>query len=398
VKRTLLIAGNYPLPETTGENIRTMNFVRFFKERGSVDIACSQTLDGKEPGNPIFSNEYFLKKRDYPQHFTGRLAEILQGRPYPLREYSDDSINLLSSIIEANDYDYIVIRYIVNAYYFYKLPVRQKPRIILDFDDLYSGNLYEILFNDKKSLYKKIKRNVNRKFLLRYEKKCLDLGLSIFCSDEDRRRTAGNRKYAFVVPNIYLNRTFDNYDFGNGFENRNTLLFVGTLTYSPNIEGLKWFINLVWPEFKRKFPDAKFIVVGHIGNSSGTEIKKCCQAGEDIELHTNVPDVKEYYKRCGALVVPLFQGGGTRIKILEAALASRPVLSTPVGAEGLDLLDGRDILLFKNTEEFSVKFKQILEEKRYNSLVRSAKEYVLKNYSLQKFDEAMKKVLDKNLD
>jgi glycosyltransferase involved in cell wall biosynthesis len=118
---------------------------------------------------------------------------------------------------------------------------------------------------------------------------------------------------------------------------------------------------------------------------------------KNIELHTNVPDVKEYYKRCGVVIVPLIQGGGTRIKILEAALANRPVLSTPVGAEGLDLLDGREIMLFKNAQEFSHMYGQIVDTEKYHSLVNNARETVLKNYSPQKFNEAMKKVLGKNL-
>jgi polysaccharide biosynthesis protein PslH len=80
-------------------------------------------------------------------------------------------------------------------------------------------------------------------------------------------------------------------------------------------------------------------------------------------------------QRCGAVVVPLLSGG-TRIKILEAALAGRPVLSTPVGAEGLDLVDGRDLLIFNNCEEFSCKFIDILDVERYNVLTGNAKRVV----------------------
>ena len=187
-----------------------------------------------------------------------------------------------------------------------------------------------------------------------------------------------------------MNKTFENHDFGNEFENGKVLLFVGTLFYRPNVEGLKWFIETIYPEFRRRHRDARLLVVGF---SPTEEVRNLCRAAEGVELHANVPDVKEYYKRSWVVVVPLLSGGGTRIKILEAALAGRPVLSTPVGAEGLDLVEGRDLLLFQNAEEFSLRFKKLLDKEKYDSVVSSARDFVRENYSIAKFDEAMKKVV-----
>jgi polysaccharide biosynthesis protein PslH len=217
----------------------------------------------------------------------------------------------------------------------------------------------------------------------------------MFCSEKDRVRTAPGIGGAFVVPNIYANKAFEYYDFGNGFHKGKVLLFVGTLAYGPNVEGLKWFIETVYPEFKRQHPEGKLVVVGHLGDSSGAEVKRLCQSAEGVELYPNVPDIKEYYKRSSVLVVPLLSGGGTRLKILEGAMACRPVLSTPVGAEGLDLVPGNDLLLFQNAEEFSLRFKELLHAENYHLLVNNAKGAVLEKYSKERFDEAVEKILEK---
>jgi glycosyltransferase involved in cell wall biosynthesis len=391
MRKTLLICDVHPLPENTGANIRTMNFVRFFKQYGSVDIVFTYPSPDGTKDDAMFENIYPLERQAYPRHFIGRLRAFAEGQPYPVHLYTDHGRELLNSAIKNNDYDYILVRYIVNTYCLFGLPTREKRKIILDFDDVVSGSLYETFFDDRKSLYKKMIRAMNRNLLLRYEKKCLDLNVSLFCSENDKKRMCGNKENSFVVPNVYANETFENYEFGDGYDNNNNqLLFLGTLHYSPNIEGLKWFIESIYPMFKREHPDGKLLVVGH---SPGDEVTKMCKATEGVELYANVGDVREYYRRCKAVVVPLLSGGGTRIKILEAALAGRPVISTPLGAEGLDLVDERHVLLFHNAQEFSLRFKEILDREKYYSLINTARDFVLHNYSMKKFNESMEKVL-----
>jgi glycosyltransferase involved in cell wall biosynthesis len=169
------------------------------------------------------------------------------------------------------------------------------------------------------------------------------------------------------------------------------LLFVGTLNYLPNIEGLRWFIQTIFRRFKTHVPDAKLVVVGH---APSDQIKTLCASEPAVELHPDVPDVRTYYEQCRVVVVPLLTGGGTRIKILEAALAKRPVLSTPVGAEGLDLEDGRDLQLFEGAEDFCAKYRELDDPYVYQSLVARACKTVQSKYSRMKFEESMQKVLE----
>lgn len=396
MKKTLLICGHYPLPEHVGTSMRTMNFVRFFKHLGTIDIAYSNVLPGEENHirNTIFSNEYFLKKENSPKSFQDRLIRWIniKNRPLPISKYCDDSERQLLSLIESNDYDYIFVRYVINTWNLFKIRSKYKMRTIVDFDDILSGSLSELKISSANGLIRKYRLRLNRKFLIRYENKCLNLGAALFCSERDRERLNGENAISntFVVPNIYQNNSFEDYRFDDGFEKKNILLFVGTLTYRPNIDGLKWFIESVFPGFKKNYPDAKLFVVGRFPDQ---EVKDICERNADIELYANVPDIRDYYKQCRAVVVPLLSGGGTRIKILEAALANRPVLSTPVGAEGLDLIDNVDILLFRNAYDFTAKYTKLHDTDHYISLTRNAKHTVLGKYSTSNFNENMRKVL-----
>jgi len=121
----------------------------------------------------------------------------------------------------------------------------------------------------------------------------------------------------------------------------NTLVFTGSLWYGPNVDALRFFLDEVWPGVRRRRPGARFHIVGH---DPLPEVR--AMAGrEGVEVFGPVDDVRPYLAAAAVAVVPLRLGSGTRLKILEALAARRPVVSTRLGAEGLDLAPGRDLLL-----------------------------------------------------
>jgi len=386
------------LPEDVGTNIRTMNFVRFFQEYGPIDIAYSHIFSWKKgQTDSLFSSEIFLE-RATDKSFRERFMRWVQirNRPLYVPKYNDYAERRLFSLIESNNYDYILVRYAMNAWNLLKLPLKYRIRTIIDYDDIKSGSLYESVIDSADGYFRKNKLRLNQRFLLKYEKKCLNFGASLFCSEEDMAGITGNNEKgnAFVVPNVYNNKSFEDYTFGDGFLNGNVLLFVGALMYKPNIDGLQWFIKSVYSEFKKKIPDAKLMIVGR---SPSREVKELCESNDGVELHSDVQDVREYYKKSRVVVVPLLSGGGTRIKILEAALANRPIFSTPVGASGLHFNDGDNIVLFEHADTFFSEFVKLQNKNLYHSLISSARKTVLSTYSARNFNENMTKVLE-NID
>jgi len=192
-----------------------------------------------------------------------------------------------------------------------------------------------------------------------------------------------------VVPNTYpAGARFRKPD-SSGHINRRTLLFVGALDYEPNIAGLKWFLGGIFPKVKERYQDVRLLVVGRRPTQ---DLVAICREHPGVEIHPDVPDVGLIYEKCGAVVVPLLTGGGTRIKILEAAMAGRPVLSTPLGAQGLGCVDGVHLMLFTDEGSFLDRLKRLDEEGTYKGCIEKMHSVVEDRYSPAAFDRAMEDV------
>lgn len=129
-----------------------------------------------------------------------------------------------------------------------------------------------------------------------------------------------------------------------------TIVFVGNLSYWPNAEGLAWFLDRVWPRVvARAAPAPRLWLVG--GGCPPALDRLARRAG--ARLLGAVDDLGTVYRRATLALAPLRCGGGTRIKVVEAALARVPLVATPFGATGLALRDGRDIWLADDAVDFA---------------------------------------------
>jgi glycosyltransferase involved in cell wall biosynthesis len=405
--KSLIISLLYPLPENTGGRMRTMNFARCLKKYGDVDLLYlmpeSKTLNASN----LFQNEFCIAPNDNNSKYSGircsdfvintkdRIKRLIEKRPYIITEWSPESINSMNSTIENENYDVILCRYINNSYPLFKLSGKYKKRVIIDFDDFYSESYLSNKIYNISNSYKKIKQAIQNLLIIRYQKKCLNFGAALFCSNTDLELVSkyrSNNKY--IVPNTYPSHItyFPENDVGYG--NINTLLFIGTLNYDPNTIGIKWFIDSIFPYLKKENQNIKLLIVGR---QPTDEIRQLCTMIPEIDLHADAIDILPFYRKCGVVVVPILSGGGTRIKILEAGMASRPVLSTPFGAYGLDVTDGNDIMLFENRETFIEKYNILKEKDKYNMIAYNMKKNIEEKYSQNAFNKAMGKVISKTI-
>ena len=153
-----------------------------------------------------------------------------------------------------------------------------------------------------------------------------------------------------------------------------TLLFVGTLDYEPNIHGLEWFVAEVMPRLLRERPELRLQIAGSAPSDRALRL-----AGEGVEVLGPVSDPLPLLQRSSCSIAPLFIGGGTRIKILESLAACCPVVSTPVGAEGLELPPGA-LPMASTPEAFSAAIlSQLAAPDAERS--RSTSDYVRSSYS-----------------
>lgn len=135
-----------------------------------------------------------------------------------------------------------------------------------------------------------------------------------------------------------------------------TFLFVGTLDYPPNTGAVLHFCRDIVPILRAATSQPFRVAI--VGLRPPREILALRDG--DIEVAGNVPDVAPYYARAGAVVAPLATGGGTRIKIIEAFSQGVPVVSTTIGAEGLEVVDGRDILIADGAAAFAKACQRLL--------------------------------------
>src|SRR5690606_17946287 len=128
------------------------------------------------------------------------------------------------------------------------------------------------------------------------------------------------------------------------------LLFLGSLDWMPNIDGLTWFCRHIYPRICKAHPRVSLDVVGRRPTAA---VRRLASSDPSIRIHADVPDVRPFLAAAQALVVPLRIGGGSRLKIFEAMSMRRPVVSTTIGAEGLPVAPGRDIAIGDDPETFA---------------------------------------------
>ena len=127
-----------------------------------------------------------------------------------------------------------------------------------------------------------------------------------------------------------------------------TLLFCGAMDYTPNVDALRWFFADIFDPLRLRIPNLRLLIVG----KSPTPEVQAYAARPGVTVTGGVPDVRPYYRQAWMQVVPLRIGGGTRLKIPESMAMGTPVISTTIGAQGLDLTHGTEILLADQPSDF----------------------------------------------
>jgi len=183
----------------------------------------------------------------------------------------------------------------------------------------------------------------------------------IVVSPEDRETVS--REYGVVdvsdvptgVDTSYFRAT------GGHARDAHGMVFIGSLDWIPNEDAVRFCVREILPRVRQAVPDATLTVVGR---NPSPGLRALADQGSGVVVTGGVPDVRPYMERAAVSVVPLRIGGGTRLKIFEAMAMGLPVVATRVGAEGLPLQDGREIMLADSPERFAAAAIRLLTEER----------------------------------
>lgn len=253
-------------------------------------------------------------------------------------------------------------------------------RTVFDLDDIESKALSRetVITREKIGLEMALIRKVQASYLSRSEDWCLrHFDVTFVCSSTDRaqllQRVPGAQ--IKILPNSVVVRK--PLPTARG-ESRN-ILFVGTMNYGPNVDGVTFFCREVLPRLRQRM--TRPVDVWIVGYNPLPEVTELAEI-DNVHVMNAVNSVVPFYEQAHLVVVPIRYGGGTRIKILEALAFERAVVSTTVGAEGLNLVPGKDLLIADLPDEFAGACADLLTRtSRAQALAQQGREKVNRLYS-----------------
>jgi polysaccharide biosynthesis protein PslH len=358
--RTLFITREIPYPTIGGVSLRTWQNINIMMKFGAVGVFSTSNWDPKNislPGVTVWKHSNVAKQRSSWEKFNARLWWFNKSRHSNADwSYSKTAAEELNTLLTEFKPDIVIIEE-VWLYPYLNVIKRHKCKIILDNLNI-EASLWEQTHQAVKGLKAKLKTKIELNHLKFIEKDFSNQADQIWvCSQNDANLL--RQFYGQVSPThvIFNGINVLNYDSVRSGEcspppelpnkNRN-ILFLGQLSYAPNTVAVELLINQIYPRLKEIHPDSHLLLVGRKPTPFMLEAAK---REPGIIVADSVPDVKPYLAAASMMVVPLLQGGGTRLKIVEAFAAGCPVISTAKGAEGIKVVDGEHLLIRNEVEE-----------------------------------------------
>ena len=324
----------------------------------------------------------------------GLLRNILMDVPYTIAKYhSPKIINTLDELLKKEEFDLAHVDHLHMAYY--GLYLKQKfglPTVLREHN--VETIIMERFYKNQTNFLFKLYAYLQYCKLRRYESHIcgqFDRCLMITKEDERRLHTMNSLAKTVVVSAGVDTEYF--HPMEEIKEEPYSLVSVASLDWLPNVEGILWFYNKIWPVVKKKVPKAKLYLIGKNPPSKIRALER-----EGVIVTGFIEDVREYIAKAAVFLVPLRIGGGMRIKILNALAMGKAVISTSIGAEGIDVTDGRDIYLADTAEEFAQKIIELLnDEDKRRRIGKEGLKLVKEKYQwehvAEQIEEEYKKIL-----
>jgi polysaccharide biosynthesis protein PslH len=278
--------------------------------------------------------------------------------PYNIeRFYSRPFSNKLQNLLQSKKFDLIQCEGLPTLIY---LPVIRKystSRISYRAHNIES-EIWERKAGREKNAVKKFYFNIISKRLLSLEQNMMnkyDLLVPITDRDAEVLRLLGNKKPVCVIPSGYNIDMIPELGPNN---KKISIGYIGSLDWTPNQEGLLWFIERVWKPLNKP-GSVKFHVAGR---NAPPWLEKILENTWDIEYEGEVEDAQTFMMDHPVMVVPLFSGSGMRVKIVEGMALGRVIISTPLGIEGLPVNAGKNILIASDSRSFQEILTSIISD------------------------------------
>ena len=378
----LQITKKFPYPVIDGEVIAINNLTKGFAALGhQVTVLALNTQkhyfdSAKLPPDFKAQAKYQAVDINTEVRASAAFFNLFTNQSYNIERFWSAAFEQkIAETLTSQNFDLIVLETIYSMRYIDVIRKHTKAKVALRTHNV-EYLIWERLYNEEKQPLKKLYLKLLASRLKRFELEHLnkaDLLLPVSEADMAMFKQHGCSIPYHIAP--------IGYDLSQlqipAQQSENAVAFIGSLDWMPNREGVDWFMDKVWPKVTAQKPDAKFYLAGR---NFPAEVKNMQVPG--LVVVGEVADARQFVSSKAISIVPLFAGSGMRVKIIEAMALGRAIISTTVGAEGINYTNGADIIIADDADTFAAaEVKALNNETLRQSLGQQAQLLVNTQYS-----------------
>lgn len=404
--RVLHFAPRVCWPLDTGAKLRNYHLARVLSEKADVAL-----LAFTDAGQSLAELENFYEKvMTVPRNRGYTLSKTVRGAlgrtPLPVLNYTTDSMKrALEHALSEQEFDVVQVESIHLMTYLEVIRTASyRPLVVCDWHNIES-ELMRRYSEREPNILKRAYAGKTARLMSEFERRAMqefDAHVAVSQRDAERLRGLNADARVFVVENG-VETAYYSYDrlapatLGNDAganDKRNRIIFVGSMDYHANVDGAISFARDVWPGLHARHSELIFTIVGR----DPTPEVRALATDPGVEVTGTIDDVRPFYREALAAVVPLKVGGGSRLKILEAMAAGVPVVSTALGAEGLDVHDDADILIADSNEQLAEGIFDLIESKELRQRLSAAgRALVVEHYDWSRLGASLFEIYEEML-
>ncbi len=355
--RVLVVSAQFPYPPRSGFAMRVDHLCRRLAARHEVTLLTYAPLPGTAPGappDPAIRVDVVHRRR--PSLASKRAAQarsVVSRRPYICgATYSTEMQQALDALSAATPFDVIQLESSLMGAFRYPAGAR----LVLDEHNLEYEVFDRLAAGERSPLRRWFHRREEARFR-RFEQgwwRRVDGCLVTSQREEEIVSRLAPATPVEVVPNGV---DLDEFRPAETPPEPATAVFNGLLHYRPNLDAAAHLVDEIWPLVQRRRPDARLAIVGR---GDEADLRRLRRPG--VEVTGEVPDIRPYLDRAAVVVVPVRMGGGTRLKVLEGLAMEKPMVSTTLGCEGVDVQDGEHLLVADSPGSFAAAVVRLFED------------------------------------